>query len=53
MKLRKKLPPNRSYEQVKNHHLVEKDLAAKLNESTYSELADLLREQGYTTIECY
>ena len=37
MKLKKKLPPNRSYEQVKNHYLVERALAAKLKESTREE----------------
>jgi SAM-dependent methyltransferase len=37
MKLKKKLPPNRSYEQVQNHYLVERALAAKLKESTREE----------------
>jgi len=33
MKLKKPLPPNRSFEQIKNHYLVERSIAKKLKES--------------------
>jgi SAM-dependent methyltransferase len=34
MKLRRPLPPDRSYEQVLNHYLVEREIAARLKKST-------------------
>ncbi len=37
MKLRKSLPPNRSFEQIKNHYLVEKAIAKKLMQSSREE----------------
>jgi SAM-dependent methyltransferase len=37
MKLTKPLPPNRSFEQVLNHYLVEKSIAEKLKKSTRAE----------------
>jgi len=35
--LRRKLPPNRSYEQIKNHYVVEKEIAGKLRHSNRNE----------------
>lgn len=37
MKLKKSLPPNRSYEQIMNHYLVEKSIANRLKESNREE----------------
>jgi SAM-dependent methyltransferase len=37
MKIKKKLPPNRTYEQVKNHYLVERSIAKKLKNSNREE----------------
>ena len=45
MKLLKKLPDNRSYEQVYNHYLVEKEIAVKLKHAVVLE-----RKQIYATM---
>jgi SAM-dependent methyltransferase len=37
MKLLKPLPPNRSYDQIKNHYLLEKSIAKRLKNSTREE----------------
>lgn len=37
MKLKRSLPPNRSFEQIKNHYLVEKSIAKRLKESSREE----------------
>ena len=37
MKLLKPLPPNRSYDQIMNHYLVEKSIADRLKNSTREE----------------
>src|SRR6266540_1639280 len=37
MKLRKPLPPNRSFEQVRNHYLVEKAIAERLKKASCEE----------------
>ena len=37
MKLKRSLPPNRSFEQIKNHYLVEKSIAKRLKESSRKE----------------
>lgn len=42
MKLLKPLPPNRSYEEIKNHYLLEKSIAERLKNSTREERTQIL-----------
>ncbi len=42
MKLLKPLPPGRSFEQIKNHYLVEKSIAERLKKSNREDRADIL-----------
>ena len=42
MKLLRPLPPNRSYDQIKNHYLLEKSIAEKIKSSTREERTKIL-----------